>query len=170
MQFQIPQFIETEDKIVGPFSLRQFGYLGGAIGLSFLLYFFVQAWLGILLSIPIVGLGAALAFYKPNGQPLHRVLFSAASYYFKPQTYVWQPQHPALKKDESSIKSIAGEGLSWESIVSGFALRQARERMQTGTKETTEKLKRSLGNIAQKYSAIQRLTGDRSRAKRVDYR
>ena len=30
MQYQVPQFIETEDKVVGPFSLRQFAYVGAA--------------------------------------------------------------------------------------------------------------------------------------------
>ena len=30
MQFQVPQFIETEDKVVGPLTLRQFMYIAGA--------------------------------------------------------------------------------------------------------------------------------------------
>ncbi len=170
MLFQVPQFIETEDKVVGPFSLRQFLYIGGAIGLTFLLYFLLQTWLSFVLAVPVCALGAALAFYKPNGQPLMRVLFSAFSFYFKPQTYVWQPHAPQMKKDESALQSLAGGGLSWESIVSGLALRRMRERVQTGTAETTKKLKRSLGNVAERYTTIQKLTGDRYLAKRVDYR
>ena len=60
MQFQVPQFIETEDKIIGPFSIKQFIYVGAAIGISFMLYFTVQAWLWIALSLIVVGLALAL--------------------------------------------------------------------------------------------------------------
>ena len=169
MLFQIPQFIETEDKIVGPFSLKQFAYVFGALGISALLYFLVNTWLWFVLSLPLVAAGVTLAFIKINGQPFTRVALSAFGYYFKPQTYVWQPQNPTIKKNEEAMKSLAG-GFSWESIMSGLALKQARERVQTGTKETTQKLKRSLGDVAQKYSAIERLTGERYLAKRVDYR
>ena len=44
MQFQVPQFIETEDKIVGPLTLRQFLYIGAAGLLSFLLFFVLKIW------------------------------------------------------------------------------------------------------------------------------
>ena len=169
MLFQLPQFIETEDKIVGPFSLKQFAYVGVALGISAFLYFLVQTWAWLVLSIPLVGGGIALAFVKINGQPVTRVALSALSYYFKPQTYVWQPQNPAVKKEGEAVRSLAG-GFSWESIVSGLALKQARERVQTGTKETTQRLKRSLGDVTQKYTAIERMTGERYMAKRVDYR
>ena len=169
MLFQLPQFIETEDKIVGPFSLKQFAYIGVAFGISALLYFMLNTWLWFVLSLPLVSAGVALAFVKINGQPFTRIALSAFSYYFKPQTYVWQPQNPSIKKDEAAVRDATG-GISLESIVSGLALKRARERVQTGTKETTEKLKRSLGNITEKYTAIQRLTGEHRIAKRVDYR
>ena len=38
MQFQVPQFIEIEDKIFGPLTFKQFIYLAGGGGLCFLLY------------------------------------------------------------------------------------------------------------------------------------
>ena len=38
MHFQTPQFIEIEDKIFGPLTLKQFIYLAGAAGLSFTAY------------------------------------------------------------------------------------------------------------------------------------
>ena len=170
MLFQVPQFIDTEDKIVGPFSLMQFLYIGGVIGLSVLLYFLVQTWLWFVLSIPMVALGGALAFYRPNGQPLTRMLIAASSFYFRPQTYSWQPAAPQQRKDESSMQSSLAGGISWESIVAGMGLRRMRERVQTGTKETDQKLKRSLGNVTERYTTIQKLSGDEYLAKRVDYR
>ena len=38
MRFQVPQFIEVEDKIFGPLTLKQFIYLAGAGGLVFVLW------------------------------------------------------------------------------------------------------------------------------------
>ena len=101
MQFQIPQFIETEDKIVGPFSLRQFLYVGGAGAVSFLLFFTVQIWLWGLISVFLLGISLALAFIKINGRPLINVILSAISFYWQPQTYLWQPDRPKIKKEES---------------------------------------------------------------------
>ena len=62
MLFQLPQFIETEDKIVGPFSLKQFLYVGVAFGISAILYFLVKTWVWLVLSTPLVGAAIAFAF------------------------------------------------------------------------------------------------------------
>jgi hypothetical protein len=42
MQYQVPQFDDVEDKIAGPFTLRQFIYICTSIGASFFLYFTVN--------------------------------------------------------------------------------------------------------------------------------
>src|SRR5665213_1936700 len=96
MQFQVPQFIETEDKIVGPLSLRQFAYIGGAFLLSALLYFSLQLWLCIIGSIILFSIAFALAFVKIEGRTFASVLLSAFNFYWKPQTYVWQAEHPVV--------------------------------------------------------------------------
>ena len=51
MQFQVPQFTEAEDKIVGPLTLRQFIYIAAAGGVSVMLYFAVITWLWAFLSM-----------------------------------------------------------------------------------------------------------------------
>ena len=72
-QFQIPQFIEMEDKLFGPLTFKQFMYLVGGGGICFILY----VWLPlpfIIKIIPIAGVAAlalALAFVKYNGRPLY---------------------------------------------------------------------------------------------------
>ena len=58
MQFQIPQFIETEDKIAGPLSLRQLGYFIAAGFISFMCYWVFATWLWFLITM-IVGITAA---------------------------------------------------------------------------------------------------------------
>src|SRR5579872_2467120 len=96
MQFQVPQFIETEDKVVGPFSLRQFAYVGAACVVTAIFYFMVATWLAILAGIIFIGGALAVSFIKVEGRPLSTIIMSAANFYWKPQTYVWQPEHPTV--------------------------------------------------------------------------
>jgi len=39
MQYQVPQFIEVEDRIIGPLTLKQFLYLAFAGAILFVLWF-----------------------------------------------------------------------------------------------------------------------------------
>ena len=60
MQFQVPQFIEIEDKIFGPLTAKQFFYILGGGAIIFLLYVFFEFWLLIVLGAPVVALAGAL--------------------------------------------------------------------------------------------------------------
>ncbi len=169
MQFQIPQFIETEDKIVGPLSLRQFLYIAAAVGVSVLLYFMLQTWLWVILSIPIVGGAAAFSFVKINGRPLVKLVQSALFFYWSPQRYVWQPENPGLPKNEETLRSVGG-GFSIEKIVSGLALKNAWQNVQVGNKESTEKAGRALTRLKEQYEVFSVISGERKAARRIDYR
>lgn len=170
MQFQVPQFIETEDKIVGPFTIRQFIYIAAAFGLSAILYFMVATWLWAILSVPLWALGAALAFVKINGQPFSRIIFAALTFYWQPQKYVWQPENPDLPKNESTLRPIVGNKFSLGSIIEGLALKRVWQQAQTGTKESSEKNRRGLDRTKEKYEIVHRLTGERKAVRRIDYR
>ena len=167
MQFQVPQFIETEDKIVGPLTLKQFLYFAAAGGLSFLLYFSVQLWLFAIFAILFFCAAAALAFIKINGRPLTRIISAAARFYWQPQAYVWQPEHPEVKKTEASLKPFAPSDSSLESIISGLALKNAWQNLQTGKKISDQQF---LGKMQERYQVFRGLTGERRAARRVDYR
>lgn len=167
MQFQVPQFIETEDKIIGPFTIRQFIYVAAAGGLVFLLYFAVQTWLFAVLSVLILGTGASLAFIKIGERPLIHVALAAVSFYWNPQTYVWQPEHPDLPKTQEAMKPMEPGGISLEDILAGRALRSVWQNLQTGTKTSNQQF---FGKIQERYQIFQRLTGERAAARRVDYR
>lgn len=170
MQFQIPQFIETEDKIIGPFSLRQFAYIGTGGALSLMLYFLIATWLWMIITIVVVGGSVALALMKVNGKSLPQVALSAISYFWKPKIYVWQPEHPSLAKSESAMQATAGSGFSVESILSGMALKNAFDKMQVGTTASKEVGKRTLDRLKDRYTIFQKIAGDRQAARRVDYR
>ncbi len=99
-QFQVPQFIETETKIVGPLTLKQFLYIGVASLISFFLFFVLQIWLWFIITAILGVAAAALAFIKFNGRPLPVILKSIVSYFWQPRMYLWQREDAALKLTE----------------------------------------------------------------------
>ena len=106
MQFRVPQFIDMEDKIVGPLTLKQFAYLLGAGGFSFLIWTFIPIRiLAILLILPVAGVFLALAFIKINQRPFVEVLESAFSYYSGSKIYTWRQP----KAGEEETKSIVAK-------------------------------------------------------------
>lgn len=90
MQFNVPQFIEVEDKIFGPLTLKQFlMFLGGGLVILFLWYLF-SLWVVIVVAIPLVGFLAASVFIKINGRSFLTFFSSWIKYFFNPRTYVWK--------------------------------------------------------------------------------
>ncbi len=92
MRYQVPQFIEIEDKVVGPFTIKQFIYLVGGAGLSFVLYSILPIYIALLLIVPVIALSLALAFYKINNKPFVDFLESAFMYYTKDNLYIWKKE------------------------------------------------------------------------------
>jgi len=91
MQFKVPQFIDMEDKIVGPLTLKQFAYILGAGGFSFLLWTFIPIKIiAVIVIIPVAGLFLALAFLKVNERPFIDTLESAFGYYTSSKIYTWR--------------------------------------------------------------------------------
>ena len=102
MQFQVPQFIEVEDRIFGPFTVREFIYLAGGAGFTAMLITMVPFYLALLLSLPVVLLSAALAFYKINNRPFVDVLQAAVYYFLSHRLYIWKKE----------VKTAEGEAIS----------------------------------------------------------
>lgn len=90
MRFQLPQFIETETKIVGPFTLQQFLWVAGGASFVFLLYTLIKSALFFVLAIPIAGIFLALAFLKIDGVPLIVYLTYSISYFTNPKKYIFK--------------------------------------------------------------------------------
>ena len=90
MQFQTPQFLDIENKIVGPLTIKQFLFLAGAGGLAFILFFFLKLWLWFIFTVFLGTLGISFAFIKYNSQPLYRIAWLAFNFFWKPRVYLWQ--------------------------------------------------------------------------------
>jgi hypothetical protein len=90
MRFQVPQFIEMEDKIFGPLTFKQFVYLAGGVGICVLIFTFLPKFIAILLALPIAAFSGALAFYKYNDKPFINLVESFFQYNFTNKLYVWR--------------------------------------------------------------------------------
>ena len=109
MQYQVPQFIEVEDKIVGPLTIRQFIYLAGTGGLCIVYAFYLPAIVGILLAVPTVALGVSLAFYKINGKPFIEVLEAGFNYYLGAKFFLWKHDEAAEPPTPAASAAKAAE-------------------------------------------------------------
>jgi len=90
--YKVPQDVEADDKLVGPFSFRQFVYLiivalagAGAWGLSQL---FVPLFL---IPLPIIVFFGALALPLRKDQPMETYLAAMVSFFIKPHMRKWEP-------------------------------------------------------------------------------
>ena len=119
-QYKVPQDVEADDKLLGPFSFRQFVYLliaGGLIALAVGLFQLFP--LLAIIPVPFVLLLAALALPLKKDQPMETYLAAIVSYYLKPRTRIWIPGQrettiniiaPKQKSDEETrTRDITGE-------------------------------------------------------------
>lgn len=90
MRFQVPQFIDIEDKIFGPFTFRQFAYLVGGAGMIYMLYKILPIWISIFLILIVGGLVVCLVFVKINSKPFEYYLEASFKYLISSKLYIWK--------------------------------------------------------------------------------
>ena len=113
MQFNVPQFIDVEDKIVGPLTAKQLGWIAVG-GVLFLIFWgTLDTATFIFAAIIDAAVFGALAFYKPYNQPLIKFIMSSFHFVSKPKVYVWKRDYDSMgtmkkktvgKKEEPIIK------------------------------------------------------------------
>lgn len=133
MQFKVPQFIDIEDKLFGPFTFRQFVYMVGGGGMIFVIYRLLPFWIGIFLIIPIALLSFLLIFYKINEKPFIYYLQAAVNYAISSKLYLWKQRlvKPSDKKEE-----VASEPISVIPTVSSDSLKDLAWSLDVQEKET----------------------------------
>jgi hypothetical protein len=105
MRFQVPQFIDIEDKIFGPFTFRQFAFLIGGGGIVFVLYKLLPFVIAIIPILLMGGLTICLVFVKINNKPFAYYLQAAFSYLFSSKLYIWKQR--LVKKSDKQEEEVA---------------------------------------------------------------
>lgn len=90
MRFQVPQFIEHEAKVIGPFTFKQFIYMGIPGGIAFFLYFLAPFFVFVMAAVFLGAFGVMLAFIKVGGRSLPSILVSFLSFTVSPKRYIWR--------------------------------------------------------------------------------
>jgi hypothetical protein len=91
-QYQVPQFITVEDKVFGPFTIKQFLYLAAGGVLIFGARFLLAPFLFWPIAALLGGLAGSLAFLKINEQPFPLVFKNMIFYLLRPRLYVWKKE------------------------------------------------------------------------------
>lgn len=88
-QFVVPQFIDAEDKIIGPVTARQFIIMLAAFLTVALLYRLLRFVPFLLTGIPLISASGVVAFVKINGQPFHYFILNLVQTLKRPRLRVW---------------------------------------------------------------------------------
>ncbi len=109
MNFEVPQFIETEDKIAFQLTAKQLGWLAIDGVILLVLWNILDFSAFVLAGIFSTAIFASLAFLKPHGLPLIHFVVASFQFTAKPKIYVWKRtperitfQKKALKKKASA--------------------------------------------------------------------
>lgn len=90
--YKVPQDVEADDKLIGPFSFRQFIYLIIVVMAGALAWGLSQLFIGlVVIPLPIILLFGALALPLRKDQPMEIYLAAIISFYLKPHRRLWDP-------------------------------------------------------------------------------
>lgn len=89
--YKVPQDVEADDKLIGPFSFRQFIYLiivalSGALAWGLFQLFPLL----VIVPLPIIVFFGALALPLRKDQPMEIYMAAMVSYYLKPRKRLWE--------------------------------------------------------------------------------
>lgn len=107
MRFEVPQFIEIEDKIIGPLTWKQFVYIAGGVGILVILFLMLPFLLFIIVGIPFAILSASLAFHRVNNRPFSAFLEAFLSYAGKAKLYLWRKSEVQSVIEKTEIPESA---------------------------------------------------------------
>lgn len=177
-QFEVPQFIDLESKIVGPLTLKQFGLIAAPSLVAFFLFFVLRLGFWIPIAVVLVGGGVVSAFIKINGRPLYAVGLLALKFIWKPKMFLWKRPAaeevitiPSLTRStniearrnalRNALKGLSNIGKLWQDITTSKNPIPQREKSVA---------KKSIGDIKEQFMVFRKVSGAREVAKRVDFR
>jgi len=90
--YKVPQDVEADDKLIGPFSFRQFIYLIIVALACAMAWGLAQLFIGLaIIPLPVILLFGALALPLRKDQPMEIYLAAIVSFYLKPHKRLWDP-------------------------------------------------------------------------------
>ncbi|OGG70017.1 hypothetical protein A3F27_02645 [Candidatus Kaiserbacteria bacterium RIFCSPHIGHO2_12_FULL_53_13] len=109
MQFQVPQFIEVEDKIFGPLTFKQFVYVAGGAGACYIFWRVLPVFVAGPLILATAGLSASLAFLQWNGRPFISALEHGFLFLIRAKLYLWSNKQKKMGQPGRIQKDIRAQ-------------------------------------------------------------
>lgn len=139
MRFQVPQFLEVEDKIFGPLTFKQFIYVAGGVGVAVVAFMFLPKFIAFIIGLPVAAFGAALAFYKVNDKPFINTVEAFLKFQFGSKLYLWNKEEnvPVVtNKDPKKIVQVYVPRLSQSKLKDLSWSLDIQESNNSGTKDS----------------------------------
>lgn len=128
MHFVVPQFIDVEDKIIGPLSVRQFVIFLVGFGIIFILFKILTFLLFIVAGVVVFGLTGTLAFAKINGQSFYYFILNIVYTFKRPKLKLWLKEvipggvHVSTKQKIKPAKVVPTKKLATSSKLAQLSL------------------------------------------------
>ncbi|MDP3004438.1 MAG: PrgI family protein [Patescibacteria group bacterium] len=139
MQYQVPQFIELEDRIIGPLTLKQFLYLAFAGALLFVFWFLFAFYIWIIVALPIAAMAVVFAFLKINDRPFVYFFLAFIKYFTKPKLYIFSSAPEKIKLETilpSKPSSVPPSGTLEGKKITLSKLKELALNLDVGSKRT----------------------------------
>lgn len=107
MLFNVPQYIDVEDKVAGPFTAKQLLWMFGMGAVLLVLWNMLEKGAFFISAAPVIAIFLALAFYRPCNQPLIKFIFSGVLFLFSPKVYFWKRTAAGKTRREKSSEGIS---------------------------------------------------------------
>jgi len=132
-QFLVPQFIDVEDKIIGPITTRQFVLILVAVFVCFVEFKIFSFSYFLILAVLTISIFAIFAFAKVNGRPIHFFVLTFVQTIKRPRLRVWNRLsfYSNGEMAESEIKKVVDTKVK-RPYVSGSRLRDLTLIVNTG--------------------------------------
>ncbi len=134
MKFQVPQFVEVEDKLFWKLTVKQFIYVAGGGGMCLVIFLSMPLFFAALLILPIASFSLALAFYTYNGRPFISVVEAASKYLVTTKLYIWRKVEEPAKPVASASAADQDSGSVFVPKLSDSKLKEMSWAL--GTKES----------------------------------
>ena len=109
-QFTVPQFIDVEDKMIGPITARQFIIMLSGFMVIALFYKILDFSAFLFFGLIVFAISGIFAFFKVNGMPFHFFILNFVQTYGEPFLRVWNNDY-ARDKNFNEIEDAIAEVL-----------------------------------------------------------
>lgn len=131
-QFHVPQFIDVEDTIIEPITVRQFVTLLIGAFVCFIEYKLADFALFVVLALFTLAIFALFAFFKVNGTPFHYFLINVVETFKRPKIRIWSRQFLSQATLERSADQVEQQLVIHKPLVTASRLEELSLLVDTG--------------------------------------